>query len=99
MGDGLTEQNEHTDIVQPQPQGMIESTLDTDETKRMYVRTVQYVTWILGGIGGVALVGVLLLAGLNPSVPESVIVLAGGVATAAVSGLVGFIGGTAARNA
>ena len=92
------DEGQHTEIVTPQPQGIIESTLDTDETKRMYVRTVQYVTWILGGVGGLALAGVLLLAGLNPNVPESVIVLAGSVATAAVSGLVGFIGGTAVRN-
>lgn len=59
--------------------------------------TVQQIAWGLIGIAGIAMLGVFILAAISAFtgfvIPDTVIILATTVATASISGLVGFIAG------
>ena len=78
MGNELTE---HTDIVQPG--ALPEQLLDQPDALALY----RIAVYALAGIGAVGLVGVLVLAGLERTVPEAAIALAG-VAVGALATMV-----------
>lgn len=76
-----------------QAQGISQTVLDNPKTHASYMVSVQHTIYILGGIAGACVLGVMLLAGLGRAVPEAVTV----IAATCVGGLVGFIAGQAVQ--
>jgi len=79
--EGLTEQDVHTEFVQPQ------ALPDAIASQPGAMDLYRIAVLALAGIGAVGLVGVLVLAGLGRNVPEAAIALAG-VAVGALATMV-----------
>lgn len=55
--------------------------------------TVQHIAWGLIGLAALSMLGVFGLAAFVPTLPDTIVLLGTTVATACISGLVGFIAG------
>lgn len=85
----------HTDIAGPTSAASVltDEVLKNPEVQVTVAVTVQRVAYILGGLAGLGIGGVFLLAGLGRAVPDTIVLLGSTVASACIGGLVGFIAG------
>jgi hypothetical protein len=93
----MNEEMQHEEIAGPLASPVSDKVLENPDTHMPYLASLSHVTYILGGLAGFALAGVFALSWLVPTMPESVVLLGSTVATACVSGLVGYIAGQAVR--
>ena len=85
------DEQQHEEI---KPQGIIESALDSEQGKVQYLLTVRHTVYILGGLGALALIGVLGLGSFR-TLSESAILMGSNVVTGAIAALGGVLVGQA----
>ena len=70
-----------------------DTVFENPSVQERWAVTVQHIAWGLIALAALAMLGVFILAAAVPTIPDTIVLLGTTVATACISGLVGFIAG------